>query len=97
MALEIDHDNKSFMKHDDNNLATWHKKSFFILDSNFMLYHFEKLPENPVFIKKNFSLYQHELSHIKIKPWTSAYLSEKVITLNNCNYSVGSKSHWHNI
>ena len=97
LALEIDYDNQNGIKQEDNSHNTWNKKSFFVLDSNFMLYHFERFPENPVFTKKIYSMHHHELSHIKIKPWTSAFLTTRVITLNNSNYSVESTSHWDNI
>lgn len=97
LALEIDFDNVDGTKHCDSSVNNWQKKSLFVLDSNFMLYHLEKQPESPVFSKKVFSMNHHELSQVQFRPFTSSYLSSKVITINNCNYSVSSNTHWYNI
>ena len=43
-ALEIDYDNVQGIKHEDSNRSASHRKSFFVLDSGFMLYHVERMP-----------------------------------------------------
>ena len=38
----------------------------------------------------------HELSHVKVKPWTQSWISLKTITINDQNFSVETGCSWLN-